>query len=123
VSKEAQAMFDAALEAYETGFKYLRPGLTGEEASYPANEVLAKYGYIHSPGEGRGVGHGLGMDPEEEMPILAPGMKGILQENQTLAYVITLLIPGVGGLRIEDSVVIRKDGAESMTNFPYRNNW
>jgi Xaa-Pro dipeptidase len=63
------------------------------------------------------------MDPEEEMPILAPGMKGILQENQTLAYVITLLIPGVGGLRIEDSVVIRKDGAESMTNFPYRNNW
>ncbi|NRF93213.1 aminopeptidase P family protein [Paenibacillus frigoriresistens] len=123
VSKEVEAMFDAALEAYETGFKYLRPGLTGEEASYPANEVLAKYGYIHSPGEGRGVGHGLGMDPEEELPILAPGMKSVLQENQTLAYVITLLIPGVGGLRIEDSVVIRKDGAESMTNFSYHNNW
>jgi Xaa-Pro aminopeptidase len=123
VSKEQQKLFDVAVEAYETGFKFLRAGITMEEAYYPANEVLAKLGYIHSPGEGRGVGHGLGMDPEEELPILDKGMTMKLQENQTLAYVITLLVPGVGGIRLEDSVVIRKDGAESMTNFPYRNHW
>lgn len=123
VSADAQRMLDVCLEAWEAGMRYLRPGITGDEADKPANEVLAKHGYIHSSGEGRGCAHGTGMDPEEELPVIGPGSPVVLAENMTFAFEITLLLPGVGGCRVEDTVVLRKDGPESLTNYPYTNNW
>ncbi|MNN82176.1 hypothetical protein D3C81_1990820 [compost metagenome] len=74
-------------------------------------------------GEGRGCAHSTGMDPEEEIPVVGPDSQDILVENQTIAFEITLLIPGYAGTRVEDTVVIRKDGPESLTNHPYVCNW
>jgi Xaa-Pro aminopeptidase len=123
VSPEAQRMLDTCLEAWQAGMKALRPGMTGAEADVAANEVLAAAGYLHSAGEGRGCAHGTGMDPEEEGPVIGPGSEWVLTENQAFAFEITLLVPGVGGTRIEDTVILRADGAESLTHYPYVNNW
>lgn len=123
ISSEAQKMLDACLEAWEAGMKNLRPGITGDEADKPANEVLVERGYLHSAGEGRGCAHGTGMDPEEEIPVIGPDSTWVLQENQSFAFEITLLIPGVGGCRVEDTVILRKDGPESLTSYPYKNDW
>lgn len=123
VSAEAQRMIDTCLEAWQAGMKALRPGMTGAEADVAANEVIEKAGYIHSSGEGRGCAHGTGMDPEEEGPVIGPGSEWVLAENQAFAFEITLLVPGVGGTRIEDTVILRKDGPESLTHYEYVNNW
>jgi len=47
----------------------------------------------------------------------------VLSENQAFAFEITLLVPNVGGTRIEDTVILRKDGPESLTHYEYVNNW
>jgi Xaa-Pro aminopeptidase len=123
VSDEQQRMLDTCLEAWRAGMKALRPGMTGAEADIAANEVLTEAGYLHSAGEGRGCAHGTGMDPEEEGPVIGPGSNWVLQENQAFAFEITLLVPGVGGTRIEDTVILRADGAESLTQYDYINDW
>jgi Xaa-Pro aminopeptidase len=123
VGSEAKRMLDTCLEAWEAGMKALRPGMTGADADVAANEVLAAAGYVHDAGEGRGCAHGTGMDPEEEVPVIGPGSEWVLTENQSFAFEITLLIPGVGGTRIEDTVILRKDGPESLTNYEYTNDW
>ena len=123
VSVEAQRMLDTCLEAWQAGMKALHPGMTGAEADVAANEVLKRAGYIHSSGEGRGCAHGTGMDPEEEAPVIGPGSEWVLSENQAFAFEITLLVPNVGGTRIEDTVILRKDGPESLTHYEYVNNW
>jgi Xaa-Pro aminopeptidase len=123
VTDEQQRMLDTCLESWEAGMKALRPGMTGAEADVAANEVLAAAGYLHSAGEGRGCAHGTGMDPEEEGPVIGPGSEWVLAENQAFAFEITLLVPGVGGTRIEDTVILRSDGAESLTQYDYTNQW
>ena len=54
---------------------------------------------------------------------MRPNSNDVLEENQSLCFAVTLLVPGVGGVRQEDPVIVRKDGAESLSNYPYRNNW
>ena len=121
-SDEVRRAMDATLEAFEAGLKHIRPGVTGAEACAPANEVLRKRGYLRA-GENLRCGHGTGMDPEEEYPSLMPESEDVFFENMTAAYAITLLVPGVGGCRVEDPIVVRKDGAESLSNYSYVNRW
>lgn len=123
VSSEAQRMQETCLEAWQAGMAALRVGMTGAEADVAADEVIRKAGYIHSAGEGRGCAHGTGMDPEEEGPVIGPGSEWLLTANQSFAFEVTLLLPGVGGTRIEDVVILRESGAESLTKYDYVNNW
>lgn len=123
MSDEQEKLLDTCLEAWRSGMAALKPGMTGKEADVAANEVMKNAGYVHFAGEGRGCAHSTGMDPEEEIPTIGPDSDDVLQENQTFCFEITLAEPGVGGTRVEDTVVLRKDGPESLTNFPRRNRW
>jgi len=122
ISSEVGRAMDVTLEAFEAGMKAIRAGVTGADACAPANEVLRRHGYL-KPGENLRCGHGTGMDPEEEYPSLMPDSKDVFFENMTAAYAITLLVPGIGGCRVEDPIVVRKDGAESLSNYSYVNRW
>ena len=122
VSSEVRRAMEATLEAFEAGMRGIRAGVTGADACAPANEVLRKHGYLKA-GENLRCGHGTGMDPEEEYPSLMPDSQHVLTENMSVAYAITLLVPGVGGCRVEDPIIVRKDGAESLSNYSYSNYW
>jgi Xaa-Pro dipeptidase len=123
VSSAAQRLQETCLEAWRAGMAALRVGMTGAEADVAADDVIRKAGYIHSAGEGRGCAHGTGMDPEEEGPVIGAGSEWVLAANQSFAFEVTLLEPGVGGTRIEDVVILRESGAESLTKYDYVNNW
>lgn len=116
-------LYETCLKAWEAGVAALKPGMTGREADVAANEIMLAAGYDHSAGEGRGCAHATGMDPEEEIPTIGPNSDDVLKVNQTFCFEITLLEKGVGGTRCEDTIVLRQDGAESMTNFPKYNRW
>lgn len=122
VNKEQRKLLEVTLEAYLAGTPYLKANMPSTEPDKYINEVLRKAGYVHGAGEGRSCGHGTGMDPEEEIP--AMGTKGlILQENMSVSYEITVQIPGVGGSRVEDDVIIRKDGPEFLTHYSHLCFW
>lgn len=65
--------------------------------------------FIHS------LGHGVGIDIHED-PYLSPLSKGILEENMVLTIEPGLYIPGLGGARTEDLIVIKKDGFECLSH-------
>ena len=95
VTPQQQRLLDVALMAYEAGIPFLKPGLPSSLASEAIDAVLRDHGFgsMHTAAGNRKCGHGLGMDPEEEYPVMGRA-EHILQENMSLAYELTVqLLP------------------------------
>lgn len=124
VSPEQERLLTVALDAWKAGLPYLKPGLPSSAASKAVEQVLAENGFssAHTAAGNRKCGHGLGNDPEEEFPLMGRE-DHVLQENMTLAYELTLQTPELGGCRVEDSIVIRRDGPDLLSNYPRNIHW
>lgn len=121
VNKDYIKLLESLNRVFETGLVNIKAGMTGHEADLVIRESAKAEGiekYLVSPSEGRLGPHGTGMDPEEEMPIIGPGSKDILVENQTFAYELSAINEDLIGVRTEDPIVVHKDGMEALTNFP-----
>lgn len=105
-------IYNIVLEALQAGEAAIRPGITGREVDDIARQIIAKAGY----GEafGHGLGHGVGLAIHEK-PHLSKTSEDVLAENMVVTVEPGIYIPGWGGVRIEDSVVIRGDGVEVLT--------
>jgi Xaa-Pro aminopeptidase len=65
----------------------------------------------------QGIGHGIGLFVHE-LPFIGPRHEYVLKENQVTTIEPGIYIPGWGGVRIEDQVVITKDGYENLVTAP-----
>jgi Xaa-Pro dipeptidase len=101
--------------ANEAGRTAARPGVPAEEVDQAARAVIEEAGYgehfIHR------TGHGLGLEVHEP-PYIVAGNEWILQPGMTFTVEPGIYLPGHGGVRIEDDVVVTPTGAESLTTFP-----
>ncbi|MBX5449813.1 M24 family metallopeptidase [Thermogemmatispora sp.] len=110
-------LYEAVLEAMRTCERGLHAGLSGRQADSLARDVLASYGlaeyYIHS------TGHGVGLEVHEE-PLLSQRAPedALLPAGAVVTVEPGVYIPGWGGLRIEDSVLVLEDRAEVLTRSP-----
>jgi Xaa-Pro aminopeptidase len=115
-SDRHREIYDACLEANRFGLNAVRPGLPGCEIDKVARDVLTARGF---GGEyfGHGLGHGVGLDVHE-MPNIGP----ISRESVRIGSIITIepgvYVPGFGGVRIEDLVVVEESGPRLLTHAP-----
>ncbi len=109
-------VWNLVLEAQLRAEEQLRPGMTNKEADALAREALKEAGYEKEFGHGLGHGVGLaihespGVSPNAEELVLEPGMVFTVEPG--------VYLPGWGGVRIEDIVVMREDGVEVLTRAP-----
>lgn len=105
-------IYTVVQEAQYRGIKAARPGITGKELDGMIRE------YIESRGYGKyfthGLGHGVGLEIHE-LPNINSRGDIVLQEGMVFTVEPGVYIQGKGGVRIEDTVVLTKDGARSLT--------
>jgi Xaa-Pro dipeptidase len=100
------------LEAHDAGIAAVRAGVSTGEVDEAARSVLRKAGlgerFIHR------LGHGLGLEPHEA-PSLDPGGRAVLEAGMVVTIEPGVYIPGWGGIRIEDDVVVEPNGCRLLT--------
>lgn len=113
ISDELKMVYDTVLEAQLRGVNGIKPGMTGKEADALTRDYITEKGF----GEyfGHSTGHGLGLEVHEE-PRLSHLSETVLEPGMVVTVEPGIYIPGVGGCRIEDDIVITETGNERLTN-------
>ncbi len=114
-SAEQREIYHLVQEAQEAAVMGLRVGLTGKEADALARDRIAAAG--HGDHFGHGLGHGVGLAIHEG-PTLSPREEAVLEADVVVTVEPGIYVPGWGGVRIEDLIVLREAGAEVLTTLP-----
>ncbi|NDI33250.1 M24 family metallopeptidase [Chengkuizengella sediminis] len=111
-TEEMRNMYNIVLEAQVRSVEAMRPGIHGKDIDANSRDYINEKGYGHYCGNS--AGHGIGLNLWEE-PFLSPKSTLTLQAGMVATLEPGIYIPGVGGVRIEDDVVITEDGHEVLT--------
>ncbi len=112
---QLREIYEVTLQAQLNALKVMGPGKTGVEVDKQARDYIQSKGY----GEffGHGLGHGVGLDVHEAPTLSVRGDK-ILEPGMVVSCEPGIYLPGKGGVRIEDLVVIKDEGFENLVSSP-----
>ncbi|MFO7967301.1 MAG: Xaa-Pro peptidase family protein [Archaeoglobaceae archaeon] len=120
---EIEDMLDAVIEAKEAGISMVRDGVRANEVHDKVCDILEDRGYHALRGESRegfihSTGHGVGLEVHEKPSIYT-------REEPLESGMVATIEPGlyykdIGGVRVEDTVVVRKNDCEVLTKYPNR---
>jgi Xaa-Pro aminopeptidase len=115
-SEKQKKLYEVVMTAQEKGFEAVKPNVKAKDVDAAARKVIADAGYgeyfVHS------LGHGVGLEVHEP-PTLSPDCKDVLAAGNVVTVEPGVYLVGFGGIRIEDTVLVQKKGAEKLTNGPY----
>jgi Xaa-Pro aminopeptidase len=115
VPSQLQELHGVVLRAQLAGIAAIHPGAKLKDVDTAARKVIEEAGY----GEffGHGLGHGIGLHIHEE-PRLSSVAEGELHPGNIVTVEPGIYLPGVGGVRIEDDVLVTPDGHEVLSTLP-----
>ena len=105
-------IYNIVLDAQLTAIKDVKIGMNGEEADKLARDVIADAGY--GDNFGHSLGHGVGL-AVHEIPRVSPRSTDPLDVNSVFTVEPGIYLSGWGGVRIEDIVILGKDGATPLS--------
>ena len=113
-SKQEHA-FNVIVEAQRAAIDFIRPGVAAKDVDLVARKIIQKAGYgeyaIHR------LGHAIGLD-NHETPYLRYDNDLILQEGMVFSIEPGIYIPGMGGFRHSDTVILTKNDSKLITEYP-----
>jgi Xaa-Pro dipeptidase len=113
---EMRRIYETVLAANSAARAVAGPGVPMAEVDLAARRVIEAAGYgeyfIHR------TGHGIGLDTHEPIPQIAANVEDALEPGMTFTIEPGIYIPGLGGVRIEDDVLVTEDGLEVLTGYP-----
>lgn len=114
-SKQMEEIYEIVLEAQEAAITLAAPGIPLFALDTAARDCIARHGYekyfIHS------LGHGIGLEVHE-YPFFKKKDHTLLEAGMVLTIEPGIYLPGIGGVRIEDTILITKGGHENLTQRP-----
>ena len=115
ISTKLERIYRVVLNAQRQAIDAIRPGVTGKEIDAVARDAIADAGF--GKHFGHGLGHGIGLDIHE-LPRLAMTSTTVLKAGMVVTVEPGIYLPGWGGVRIEDDVLVTRDGHEVLTSVP-----
>jgi Xaa-Pro aminopeptidase len=108
-------VYQTVLAAQQAAIEALRPGMVLRDVDAKARDLIASRGF----GQyfWHGLGHGVGIDIHE-YPTVSPRSSTVAEEGMVVTIEPGIYIPGWGGVRIEDTVVVERDGCRRLTQVP-----
>ena len=108
-----RAVYDVVEAAQRRAREGVRAGMSGREADALARDLIAQRGY----GEafGHSLGHGLGLEVHEA-PRLSPTAEAVLPEGAVVTIEPGIYLPGWGGVRLEDDVLLAPEGPRCLSD-------
>ena len=113
VPKKLQRIYNIVLKAQLKAIDAIRPGVRCHDVDRVARSVISKAGF--GPRFGHGLGHGIGLDIHEG-PRLTKQAAQVLKPGMVVTVEPGIYLPGFGGVRIEDDVLVTRDGHEVLTS-------
>ncbi len=115
VSEKLQTIFDTVLEAHDRALDAVQPGVALSELDKIARDYIKNAGF----GDyfGHGLGHGVGLEVHEA-PTVSPRSKAIAEPGMVFTVEPGIYVPNVGGVRIEDTLLVTDDGCRILTKIP-----
>lgn len=108
-------IYNIVLEAQLKSIEAIKPGIMAGTVDTVARDFIARHGY--GANFGHGLGHSVGLAIHEK-PSLATKDQTVLQKGMTVTVEPGIYLPGWGGVRIEDIVVVTDNGREILTRAP-----
>ncbi len=110
--EELRKIYATVLEAHDLAIAAIRPGMALAEIDRLARDYIDAAGY----GDyfGHGLGHGIGLEVHEA-PTVSSRSKAIAEPGIVVTIEPGIYLPGLGGVRIEDMILVTEDGARILT--------
>ena len=112
---QQREVYETVRVAQSLAIEAAKPGMVFKDLDAIARDYIKSKGY--GKYFGHGLGHGIGLDIHEH-PTASPKSGTVIQEGMVFTVEPGIYIPGWGGVRIEDSVVMEADGCRLITKVP-----
>lgn len=114
-NEKQKEIYNIVLQAQLAALDVVKAGMKGSEVDKVARDIIYSAGYQEC--FGHGLGHSVGLFIHED-PRLSPKCHEVLAENMIQTVEPGIYVPGFGGVRIEDMIIVKKDGHENLTHSP-----